>query len=175
MYIYIYIDIHIYIMYMSMCIYIHKLTRPRAGWLRKLVSAAAGRQAAVPISGADISAVFARVAAAAPSLGDWEHQACETLAEVVAGHGSGVAGEVVSRTEHSSLDATEVVLSNGMRVVLKHTRFLDDEVQFKAFAYGGLSELDGLDKVHACMCVCVCVWRLRTAVSRSLMACTRCA
>jgi hypothetical protein len=29
-----------------------------------------------------------------------------------------------------------------MRVVYKHTRFLDDEVQFKAFAYGGLSELE---------------------------------
>ena len=33
-----------------------------------------------------------------------------------------------------------------MRLVCKQTRFLDDELQFKAFAYGGLSELGQDDK-----------------------------
>ena len=44
------------------------------------------------------------------------------------------------------MEATELVLSNGMRLVCKRTRFLDDELQIKAFAYGGLSELRQEDK-----------------------------
>jgi len=39
-----------------------------------------------------------------------------------------------------------------MRVLHKHTRFLDDEVQVKAFAYGGLSELDSKTKEPLLSC-----------------------
>jgi hypothetical protein len=68
---------------------------------------------------------------------------------------SPVAGSISSHTE--------VVLANGMRVVYKHTHFLDDVVQFKAFAYGGLSELDSKEK-EPLLCsqesqVCVVDWR----------------
>jgi zinc protease len=52
-------------------------------------------------------------------------------------------GSVARRQSHVDLGVTELELSNGMRVVYKHTRFLDDEVQFKAFAYGGLSQVWG--------------------------------
>ncbi|GFS43878.1 insulinase (Peptidase family M16) protein [Actinidia rufa] len=38
-------------------------------------------------------------------------------------------------------EATELILSNGMRVCYKCTDFLDDQVLFTGFSYGGLSEL----------------------------------
>ncbi|KAA8534881.1 hypothetical protein F0562_029903 [Nyssa sinensis] len=50
-------------------------------------------------------------------------------------------GSVVQQLEYSNIGATELILSNGMRVCYKCTDFLDDQVLFTGFSYGGLSEL----------------------------------
>ncbi|GAA0155968.1 metalloprotease [Lithospermum erythrorhizon] len=50
-------------------------------------------------------------------------------------------GYIVLQTEYSNIGATELVLSNGMRVCYKCTDLLDDQVLFTGFSYGGLSEL----------------------------------
>ncbi|KAF7819724.1 zinc protease PQQL-like isoform X1 [Senna tora] len=50
-------------------------------------------------------------------------------------------GKIVQQSEYSNIGATELVLSNGMRVCYKRTDFLDDQVIFTGFSYGGLSEL----------------------------------
>jgi zinc protease len=49
------------------------------------------------------------------------------------------AGRIVSREELPELGATEWKLSNGIRVVLKPTRFKEDQVLFAAFSPGGTS------------------------------------
>ncbi|XVF49050.1 hypothetical protein PTKIN_Ptkin03bG0237700 [Pterospermum kingtungense] len=51
------------------------------------------------------------------------------------------AGNIVQQLEYSNIGATELILSNGMRVCYKSTDFSDDEVVFSGFSYGGLSEL----------------------------------
>ncbi|CAA3027767.1 zinc protease PQQL-like isoform X1 [Olea europaea subsp. europaea] len=50
-------------------------------------------------------------------------------------------GHIVQQFQYSSISLTELVLSNGMRVCYKCTDFLDDQVLFTGFSYGGLSEL----------------------------------
>ncbi|XP_027343571.1 zinc protease PQQL-like isoform X1 [Abrus precatorius] len=50
-------------------------------------------------------------------------------------------GHVVKELEYSNIGATELILSNGMRVCYKRTDFLDDQVIFTGYSYGGLSEL----------------------------------
>ncbi|KAL2501004.1 Insulinase (Peptidase family M16) protein [Forsythia ovata] len=50
-------------------------------------------------------------------------------------------GHIVQQFEHSSIGVTELILSNGMRVCYKCTDYLDDQVLFTGFSYGGLSEL----------------------------------
>ncbi|XP_057501737.1 zinc protease PQQL-like isoform X2 [Actinidia eriantha] len=50
-------------------------------------------------------------------------------------------GHIVQQIEYSNIGATELILSNGMRVCYKCTDFLDDQVLFTGFSYGGLSEL----------------------------------
>ncbi|XP_052199575.1 zinc protease PQQL-like isoform X2 [Diospyros lotus] len=50
-------------------------------------------------------------------------------------------GHIVQQIEYSNIGATELILSNGMRVCYKCTNFLDDQVLFTGFSYGGLSEL----------------------------------
>ncbi|RAL37126.1 hypothetical protein DM860_004048 [Cuscuta australis] len=47
----------------------------------------------------------------------------------------------VQQIEHQNIGAFELVSSNGMRVCYKCTDFLDDQVLFSGFSYGGLSEL----------------------------------
>ncbi|KAL8039471.1 hypothetical protein ABFX02_10G039200 [Erythranthe guttata] len=54
-------------------------------------------------------------------------------------------GHVVQQVEYSSIGATELILSNGMRVCYKCTDFFDDQVLFTGFSYGGLSELQDSD------------------------------
>ncbi|KAK3027106.1 hypothetical protein RJ639_042400, partial [Escallonia herrerae] len=48
---------------------------------------------------------------------------------------------VVQQFEYTNIGATELLLSNGMRVCYKCTDFFDDQVLFTGFSYGGLSEL----------------------------------
>ncbi|WOL03023.1 zinc protease PQQL-like [Canna indica] len=50
-------------------------------------------------------------------------------------------GSIINEIEFSSIGVTELLLSNGMKVCYKCTDFLDDQVIFTGFAYGGLSEL----------------------------------
>ncbi|CAI9259574.1 unnamed protein product [Lactuca saligna] len=50
-------------------------------------------------------------------------------------------GSVVQESEYSNIGVTELILSNGMRVCYKHTDFLEDQILFTGYAYGGLSEL----------------------------------
>ncbi|XP_043705638.1 zinc protease PQQL-like isoform X2 [Telopea speciosissima] len=50
-------------------------------------------------------------------------------------------GDILQQREFSSIGVTELLLSNGMRVCYKCTDFLDDQVLFTGFTYGGLSEL----------------------------------
>ncbi|KAL3829959.1 hypothetical protein ACJIZ3_018761 [Penstemon smallii] len=54
-------------------------------------------------------------------------------------------GHTVQQFEYSSIGATELILSNGMRVCYKCTDFFDDQVLFTGFSYGGLSELQECD------------------------------
>jgi zinc protease len=48
-------------------------------------------------------------------------------------------GTVASEKHYADIDTDEMVLSNGVRVVLKSTDFKNDEIIFKAFSPGGFS------------------------------------
>lgn len=56
-----------------------------------------------------------------------------------------IPGEVVQSKEFPDIGATELILSNGMRVCYKFTEFLEDQVLISGYAYGGLSEVDKSD------------------------------
>jgi zinc protease len=56
-------------------------------------------------------------------------------------------GRIVSKKYMEGVDATELSLSNGMRVILKSTDFKDGEVLFGSFSPGGLSILEDEDFV----------------------------
>uniref|UniRef100_A0A453EXH0 Zinc protease pqqL n=1 Tax=Aegilops tauschii subsp. strangulata TaxID=200361 RepID=A0A453EXH0_AEGTS len=71
------------------------------------------------------------------SIPPWEE---EQIPEEIVSQ-SPVPGIIVDKVEHPGIGATEMILSNGMRVCYKCTDFLDDQVVFTGFAYGGLSEL----------------------------------
>ncbi|KAJ0986491.1 hypothetical protein J5N97_004847 [Dioscorea zingiberensis] len=60
-----------------------------------------------------------------------------------------IPGSITQQTEHASIGTTELLLSNGMRICYKRTDFLDDQVIFTGFAYGGLSELSE-DEYFSC-------------------------
>ncbi|KAL1364192.1 hypothetical protein HN51_012358 [Arachis hypogaea] len=50
-------------------------------------------------------------------------------------------GHVVADRDYPNIGAAELFLSNGMRICYKCTDFLDDQVIFTGYSYGGLSEL----------------------------------
>ncbi|XP_047310984.1 zinc protease PQQL-like [Impatiens glandulifera] len=50
-------------------------------------------------------------------------------------------GHIMHENIYQNIGATELILSNGMRVCYKCTDFLDDQILFTGFTYGGLSEL----------------------------------
>lgn len=52
-----------------------------------------------------------------------------------------------------NLDATELLLVNGMRVVIKHTTHMEDELFLTGVAAGGLTEVSVL---RVCVFVLVC-------------------
>lgn len=64
----------------------------------------------------------------------------ENVPEEIVGHNPN-PGSIMQQSEYSSIGTTELHLSNGMRICYKHTDFLDDQIIFTGFAYGGLSEL----------------------------------
>lgn len=49
------------------------------------------------------------------------------------------AGKVVKTVENPTFEATEWVLSNGAKVIVKSTKYKDDEVRFKGTSVGGSS------------------------------------
>ncbi|XP_065849756.1 zinc protease PQQL-like isoform X2 [Euphorbia lathyris] len=54
-------------------------------------------------------------------------------------------GSILNQLEYSKIGASELILSNGLRVCYKCTDFLDDQVLFTGFSYGGLSEIPESD------------------------------
>ncbi|RWR72552.1 zinc protease PQQL-like protein isoform X1 [Cinnamomum micranthum f. kanehirae] len=54
-------------------------------------------------------------------------------------------GSIIQQCEFPNVGVTELLLSNGMKVCYRCTDFLDDQVLFTGFAYGGLSELSEND------------------------------
>lgn len=50
------------------------------------------------------------------------------------------AGKTISRKENSLLGYTEIVLSNGAKVIIKPTTYQNDEIQMSAFSVGGNSK-----------------------------------
>lgn len=50
-----------------------------------------------------------------------------------------VAGKIVNEQKIDAIDATELTLSNGIKVILKHTEFKNDQVLFSSFSKGGVS------------------------------------
>ncbi|XP_012831738.1 PREDICTED: uncharacterized protein LOC105952699 [Erythranthe guttata] len=75
------------------------------------------------------------------SIFPWEDES--TVEEIV--RVEPTPGHVVQQLEYPIIDATELILSNGMRVCCKSTDFFDDQVLFTGFSYGGLSELKESD------------------------------
>ncbi|XP_068652946.1 zinc protease PQQL-like [Aristolochia californica] len=54
-------------------------------------------------------------------------------------------GTTTEQNDYTNIGVTELVLSNGMRVCYKSTDFLDDQILFTGYTYGGLSELPESD------------------------------
>jgi zinc protease len=59
------------------------------------------------------------------------------------------AGEIVARHEIPEIGVTEWTLSNGARVVLKPTKFKEDEILFQATSPGGISIVEDMTLVPA--------------------------
>lgn len=59
------------------------------------------------------------------------------------------AGKVLSIKKQPAIDVTELVLSNGLKVILKPTTFKNDEVQFSAQGPGGTSLYNDADYASA--------------------------
>ncbi|OMO91639.1 hypothetical protein COLO4_18244 [Corchorus olitorius] len=71
------------------------------------------------------------------SISQWDDE--HVPEEIV--HSKPNAGNIVQQLEHDNIKATELILSNGMRVCYKCTDFSNDQVLFNGFSYGGWSEL----------------------------------
>lgn len=108
-----------------------------------------GGAAAAAAMEADILAVFAEVSAmsAEPgAIGAW----------VTSSGGHGLLpsempppGEVIARRDFPEQQLVDVTLSNGMRVLIKSTDFFDDEIQFSASSWTGLSQLPADEQMAA--------------------------
>lgn len=58
-------------------------------------------------------------------------------------------GKIVSEKKISEVDAVELTLSNGSKVIMKSTDFKDDEILFTAYAPGGTSLYPQSDDISA--------------------------
>ena len=93
---------------------------------------------------ADIQAVFSDVAAlsAADGIAPWPENSGEwDLKPEALPPPATVVSRRVWTQDADGCDLTEVVLDSGIRIVLKATDFLDDDLSFSAFAWQGLSQL----------------------------------
>jgi len=59
------------------------------------------------------------------------------------------AGSITKETENAALGVTEWTLSNGAKVILKHTEFKKDEVLMSAFSEGGISKVENPDDLYS--------------------------
>lgn len=62
-----------------------------------------------------------------------------------------VAGKIVEEKLLPNVGATELKLSNGIRVVLKPTKYKNDQVLFRGYSKGGLSQVSDADYYSASM------------------------
>lgn len=60
-----------------------------------------------------------------------------------------VAGKVVKEKTYEAIGTTKWLLSNGARVVLKPTRFKNDDIQFSCISWGGTSLYNDSDYINA--------------------------
>jgi len=58
-------------------------------------------------------------------------------------------GKVVDSKENAKLGFTEMTLGNGVKVVLKPTKFKNDEILISAFSLGGISQYDDKEIMSA--------------------------
>ncbi|KAL6755922.1 Metalloenzyme, LuxS/M16 peptidase-like protein [Haematococcus lacustris] len=96
------------------------------------------------ITEGDLAAVVARVtqAEAQGEIGPWEGDAELPERLIPNDLVTPLESEAVVSEKHCPLlDATELVLRNGMRVVFKSTSFMEDEVMMTGMAHGGLTEI----------------------------------
>ncbi len=56
-----------------------------------------------------------------------------------------IPGKIIDKKELSNLGITELTLSNGLKVILKPTNFMNDEIRFEAFSPGGTSLYEEAD------------------------------
>ncbi|WCJ42624.1 Insulinase (Peptidase family M16) protein [Euphorbia peplus] len=75
------------------------------------------------------------------NISPWDDEKIpEELVSIKPTHGS-----ILQQLEYSDIGASELMLSNGLRVCYKCTDFLDDQILFTGFSYGGLSEIPESD------------------------------
>lgn len=59
------------------------------------------------------------------------------------------SGKIISNQKNTILGTTELTLSNGVKVTLKHTDFKDDQILLSASRYGGITHYGLADKYSA--------------------------
>ena len=57
-------------------------------------------------------------------------------------------GKIVSQKENALFGATELTLSNGIKVYVKKTDFKADEIRMSGFSLGGMTNFDAADKLN---------------------------
>jgi predicted Zn-dependent peptidase len=73
------------------------------------------------------------------------------IPEVLMDATSLTSGTIVGSRELPALEVNEITLNNGMRIAIRVTDFLDDQVLIRGVARGGLSEVAQIDYIDA-MC-----------------------
>ena len=64
---------------------------------------------------------------------------------LIADLGALKGSRVVKQSENATYGTTEWTLKNGIRVIVKPTKFIADQIVFNAQSFGGLSTLDNVD------------------------------
>lgn len=59
------------------------------------------------------------------------------------------AGKIKSITYNAEIEATEMLLKNGVKVIIKPTQFKSDEITMRAFSEGGLSKVANVNDLYS--------------------------
>uniref|UniRef100_A0A7S0SIB4 Peptidase M16 C-terminal domain-containing protein n=1 Tax=Mantoniella antarctica TaxID=81844 RepID=A0A7S0SIB4_9CHLO len=100
----------------------------------------------------DISAAVATIQAEEDAGEITENAMFKVPENLIEKDGLMTAGSIVDERTFPNLGFTVVGLANGMRVAMKTTNFLDDQVLVRCFARGGMSEVsraEHLDSLYA--------------------------